>query len=83
MSAELLAKLKIKKTPKIRESIIVGLPAAAEQLKDPTKATTKESIQIKTKILDKRKTANFDRDLFMSKIKDSQITKKIDTFIKV
>tara|TARA_Y100000389_G_scaffold204569_1_gene258034 strand:+ start:2365 stop:5694 length:3330 start_codon:yes stop_codon:yes gene_type:complete len=79
MSAALLAKLKIKKTPKMQESIIVALPAAIEQLKDPTKAKTKENIQVKIKILDKRKMADFDRDLFMKKIKESQITKIQET----
>ena len=82
MSATLLAKLKVKKTPKMQESIIVALPAAVEQLKDQTKANEKQDVSVKTKIIDKRKTANIDRALLINKLKDTQITQKKDKLIE-
>jgi len=66
MSAALLAKLKVKKQPKIRESVGIMVQV-------PTK---KEDVTIRTKVVDMTKTAGIDRDKFMKSIVSKEVTKK-------
>ena len=66
MSAALLAKLKVKKQPKIRESVEIMVQV-------PSK---KEDVTIRTKVVDMTKTAGIDRDKFMKSIVSKEVTKK-------
>lgn len=59
MSAELLAKLQIKNTPKIKDTVTVKIPAQ------------KETVEINQTITDLRKERDFNREEFLSKIKNA------------
>ena len=74
MSAAILAKLKEKKRPKIRESIVVAFPIA-EQLKEQGPAKTNKPVTIRAKIIDKTKAHDIDRDEFIKKFRQLQTTK--------
>ena len=60
MSKEILEKLKVKPIPEKIPIINVALKKPAE----------KENIQLKTKIVDKRETAQLDRLFILDKLKD-------------
>ena len=60
MSADILAKLKIKKTPAVKENIYITVPAQ------------QPNIQLKTKIVDKSQTLNFDRQSFLKQIAENK-----------
>ena len=66
MSAALLAKLKVKKQPKTRESveIVVQVPAK------------KEDVSIRIKVVDMTKTSGIDREEFMKRIVSQEVAKK-------
>ena len=64
MSAALLAKLKVKNTPKIRESVVVAIPAK------------RNDVIIKTEIIDKTRTSVIDRDEFMKQIRIKEVATK-------
>ena len=66
MADSLLAKLKVKPTPKIKESIEI-------KLKKP--ALDKEEVQIKTKIVDKTKKGLINREDFIAKIEEDIVVK--------
>ena len=58
MSADILAKLKIKNLPATKERIEIALPV-------PNKKAT---VELKTKIVDKSSYSNFDRETFLQNI---------------
>jgi len=62
MSAALLAQLKIKKQPAVLEKVELLIPLAK----------TKEDIVIETQIVDKTKTANFDRVAFLGALTEKK-----------
>ena len=66
MSAALLAKLKVKKPPKTRESVEIVLQVPAK----------KKDVSIRTKVVDMTKTSGIDRDDFMKRIVSNKVTKK-------
>jgi len=63
MSTDILAKLKIKNIPIVKEQVKILIP------------TQKEVIDIKTKIVDKTKFAQFDRETFLQQITAIEPTK--------
>ena len=72
MSAAILAKLRVKNLPKQRDTveIVIKQPEARQE------------IEIKTKIVDKRATAKFDREAFLFGIQDSRpVEDKMDNAI--
>jgi len=60
MSTDILAKLKIKNLPAVKQKIDIIIPT-----QEPNK---KESVLIKTKIVDKTKSSDFDRQAFLDKM---------------
>ena len=60
MASALLAKLKVKHTPQIQESVEVQVQPASKQ----------EKVVIKTKIIDGTQTSNKDRQEFIENIQD-------------
>lgn len=66
MSAALLAKLKVKKPPQLPEDIEVVVPVPSGE----------EEVEITTRILDKTKGSEFDRDAFLQKIGPRKVTKR-------
>jgi hypothetical protein len=66
MSAALLAKLKVKKQPKTRESVDIVVMAPAK----------KEDMLIRTKVADMTKTSGIDRDDFLRRIVSQEVAKK-------
>jgi hypothetical protein len=66
MSAALLAKLKVKKQPKTRESVDIVVLAPAK----------KEDMLIRTKVADMTKTSGIDRDDFLRRIVSQEVAKK-------
>jgi len=66
MSAALLAKLKVKKPPKTRESVEIVLQVPAK----------KKDISIRTKVVDMTKNSGIDRDDFMKSIVSNKVTRQ-------
>ena len=69
MSNALLAKLRVKKVPQIREKVEVAIPIPSE----------KEAVIIKTKMTDKRADAIINRKSFIEKIQLQVLSKEQDT----
>ena len=66
MSAALLAKLKIKKQPDVLEKVELVIPIAS----------SKEDVFLKTKIVDKTKTGDFDRSAFLNALTEKKEPKR-------
>ena len=70
MSSALLAKLKIKKQPDVKETVKLVIPAPAPAIR--------EAVSIKTKIVDVTKTSEFDRESFLNTLSKKEVVSKIE-----
>lgn len=70
MSSALLARLKIKKQPDVKETVNLIIPAPAP--------IVREAISIKTKIVDVTKTIEFDRESFLNTLSKKDVISKVE-----
>ena len=76
MSATFLEKLKEKKSPKMQESVVIAIPAAK---KEQSSVKSTKPVSIKTKIVDKSKNTNFNRDEFIKTFRQLPTSKVTTT----